>query len=133
MDRIAAAIRIALRSPHKRFKTGAVLVRGDEIIATGWSHPTAMQLRLYSMHAEQHMLRRVDLRAVEGATVYIATVSGKNGNLTNGRPCLDCIRVLAQAGVATVCYTLPSGTEELDTATCLSQEFKDYHQRWQLR
>lgn len=112
-------------------------MRQGEVIATGWAHPCAMHLRLVSMHAEQHCLRRVDLDDVAGATAYIATISAKSGNLTTARPCLDCVRMLEQAGVLRVCYTVPGGmatlagmavppTEELDLATCMDEDFRDY-------
>lgn len=129
---ISTAVKIALRSPHRRFKTGAVLIKGKKVLATGWSHPCSMHLHLYSMHAEQHLLRRVNLDDVEGATIYVATISGKNGNITSGRPCIDCVTALRHVGVARVCYTTSSGPQELDLATCMNEDFKDYRTRWQL-
>ena len=104
------AMDVALRSPLLRFHTGAVLLdRAGRIISSGWSHrsETRMASTPYSIHAEHHALRRAGVD-VDGGTAIVATRS-RRGNWTNSRPCPECARLLADAGIEHVIYTTPEG------------------------
>jgi deoxycytidylate deaminase len=106
---------VARRSSFKRFKTGAILTRGDSLLGVGWSHiPQHRMARLRAAHAEQHALLRARGGAdLEGATLYIATVN-KGGNLTMSLPCRDCYALLQEHGIRRIIYSTLNGWEELD-------------------
>lgn len=117
------AIKIAKRSSHKRFLTGAVIAYKNVVYSEGWSHTSNLRLtQLYSMHAEIHALGRGRHNNLGGATCYIATISGKSGNITTAKPCLTCAIALRAAGINKVIYTVPNG----ETATMdLDEDLSD--------
>lgn len=104
------AIKLAHRSTNKRHKTGAVIVNSKtgDIISTGWSHKgqTTWKTTPWSTHAEMHaILRAPHPKLLEHATIYIATVCSKSGNLTSAKPCSSCGALLSGAGIKQVIYT----------------------------
>lgn len=105
------AVKIALRSPQKRFMTGSILLTKDGHEIAGWSHKSNVRLHnLESVHAEIHALGRGRHMNLEGATAYIATVARKSGNITNSRPCLTCAIALNSVGIKTAIYTIDNAT-----------------------
>lgn len=109
--RLNAAIRIAARSGMKLYHTGAILVASNgDILAHGWSHYSdSYRFANYprSIHAELHAILRTPQRKdLVGATVYVANVRPKNGNVVNGAPCMFCQQVLQEVGVSTAFYTI---------------------------
>lgn len=102
------AIRYAQRSPQKRYRTGAVIVRNSELLAAGWSHESQLRLNgLRSIHAEMHAIRRAPRGTLEGAICYVACVYMASGSVTLGRPCRTCAEGLLNAGVEIVHFTVP--------------------------
>lgn len=105
------AIRAARRSSVRRFKTGAAIYdfRGN-LLAIGWSHPSAERWTAtpFSMHAEHHAIARL-VPGADPRAIVIATIS-KKGNITVGRPCADCARLILRAGIGEVTYTQRSDT-----------------------
>jgi len=101
------AVKMAQRSPQKRFMTGAVIARGDREVSTGWSHMSSLRLStVSSIHAEIHALgrgRHVDLYE---AVAYIANISRKSGNVTLAKPCFSCAISLYAAGIRYAVYTI---------------------------
>jgi deoxycytidylate deaminase len=99
------AKKIATRSSLRRYRTGCVIVRGDVVIATGWSHFSEQNLREYrSIHAEVHAIRRAGgLAKLAGSVFYIATLSERN-TIAKGNPCECCSRLIEKAE-ATARYT----------------------------
>ena len=103
MDYIEEAVKVARRSSIRTHKTGAIIVLGSKIISNGWSHvPEKPPQGLRSLHAEMHALARGRYRILRGATMYVVTISGKSGNIVNGRPCLHC--AIALHGASLLCY-----------------------------
>lgn len=101
------AIKVAKRSTIKRFKTGAVIVdRNGAIVSLGWSHMTDRRMaQYYSMHAELHAILRAEKSRLKGATMYVATIVGKSGNVTSAKPCPACEGVIASVGIKDVVFT----------------------------
>jgi len=111
------AAKIAARSPVRRFQTGAVICKEDEVLSTGWSHATERTMACYrSMHAELHALSRCDVRDTIGSTIAIVTLSRKSGNRTDGTPCLFCLRNIKKLGIEKiVCTTSGGGSRVIHT------------------
>lgn len=103
---LTIALKIAERSPHRRFRTGAVICdrRGD-ILSVGWAHRNGTRRKLYSVHAELHALTRLDRTRLENGTVYVATI-GRTGTQKLSAPCADCVAVLGRSGLSRAVYTL---------------------------
>lgn len=119
---IEEAIRIAKRSPIKSYKTGAIITYKGRFIANGWSHiPEFVPNRKRSLHAELHALARAHPTRVHGCVLHIATVRGKNDNITLARPCLDCAIALASSGIIAVHYTIDN--ERADHIYLASENF----------
>ncbi len=104
---ITKAATIAKRSTMRSHKTGAIIVRSGTVLSNGWSHTPAYKLSngQRSIHAEIHALARGRHLYLHGTEIYIATVSGKSGNLVSAKPCLDCAIALRAAGVYEVIYS----------------------------
>lgn len=106
-------IAIAHRSPLGRYKTGALLIRDDEILSTGWSHVGSIRhASTYSVHAEMHALMRARHLDLEGAICMTITTRGMRAFAA--LPCANCARALTKAGIEAVItdnirYYLPTG------------------------
>jgi dCMP deaminase len=107
---MATALLISSRSPCERLHVGCVLVSGGEhvnrIVAAGYNGflagaPHRSRVRdgheQATVHAEQNALTDAARRgiSVNGATAYITHF-----------PCLNCVKLLAAAGVRAVKYHL---------------------------
>lgn len=119
------AERLARQSHAKRAQVGCVIVKNNQIIAEGWNgtpsgwpneceewHP-AMDYgdgtwitKPIVLHAESNALMKVakSTQSSEGATLY-----------TTMCPCMDCAKLITQAGITRVVYKneYPKGTEGL--------------------
>lgn len=93
----------------RRFKTGAVIVGKDgKLLSVGWSHMTDRIMKEYhSMHAECHAIlrARATRKPLRGATIYVATLSGKSGSVTSAKPCRACKALILAVGITEVIYT----------------------------
>lgn len=89
---------------------GAVIVKSGKPVSLGvnkWRNREMIMRELdynpnLTVHAEIDALSRVS--DPRGAVVYIARV-GKHGDEKFSRPCNNCAKALAAAGVKTVIYT----------------------------
>lgn len=94
-----------------KHKHGAVVVKAGRPVSLGvnkWKNRDMLQsLEGYNpnltVHAEIDALSRVS--DARGAVVYIARVS-KTGDKQFSRPCNNCAKALAQAGVKKIVYTV---------------------------
>lgn len=97
-----------------RQRHGAIIVRGNSVIAMGtntWRNDPAVvesdmiegRGTIFSTHAEVAAIKRAGSRA-KGATMYVARIlaCGRHGN---SRPCQNCSREIARAGIKKVVYT----------------------------
>ena len=102
------AKRVAQQSTALNAQVGAVMVRGDNILAVGyngtpkgWSnnceymHLGKLTTKPEVLHAESNMIAKVarSTQSSEGSTVY-----------TTLSPCLECSKMMYQAGVVRVVY-----------------------------
>jgi len=118
------------RSTCLRRKFGALIVKNDEIIATGYNgaprktkssldhgwcwrdknkiaHGKNYEL-CRSVHAEQNAIIQAARRDMLGSTLYIA---GENadGTFCDAFPCVVCIRMIINAGIERLVYRSNSG------------------------
>jgi len=102
---------------------GAVIVKNDEIISTGYTGsprgkpnccdvgvckredlnvPQGERYELcHSVHAEQNAIISASRRDMIGATLYLVGVDSK-GFLVDAKPCLLCERMIINAGIEKV-------------------------------
>lgn len=107
---IAYARKMALRSPVRRFQTGAVIFNNGQVISSGWSHSTDRTMACYrSMHAEHHAISRCSGSELIGATIVVVTVSRKSGNMTDATPCAFCMQYIQRVGIKEILMTTTGG------------------------
>ena len=111
---IDETIKIAKRSSLYKFKTGAMIVKDDEIVSRGWSHRSETIRHSYlTVHAELHAVMRGIREDIDGGTIYVVTMS-RVGNITSARPCSECARLLKDSGVTDVIYSHRDGFRHID-------------------
>ncbi len=119
------ASQVAERGTCLRRKFGAVIVKDDQIISTGYvgaprgtmnccdlgscpreeaKIPPGERYELCrSVHAEANAIIHADRFNMLGATLYLACIDAKTGQYTrNTRPCRMCTRFIINAGIAMV-------------------------------
>jgi len=119
---------VALRSPCLRRKYGAIIVKNDSIVSTGYNGPARgstnceevgcikdkLNLPHYSaydycpaVHAEENSIINAARNGVSvlGGTLYLYGIDVKTGKTVEGMPCPRCKRVLVNAGIKYVITT----------------------------
>jgi len=112
---------VSERSTCLKRQYGAVIVKNDEIIATGYNgaprgednccdlgvckrmdkpHNSGDYVDCHSVHAEQNAIISASRRDMLGATLYLW--SGENGKAVDAEPCPICARLIKNAGIDTV-------------------------------
>lgn len=104
---LGRAVVLSKKSGIKSFRTGAVIFDKKGVISEGWSHNGVLQLTRYrSIHAEVHAILRAPRESLRGASISVATIRGKSGNVGLGKPCLFCQELLFEVGINRVWYTI---------------------------
>lgn len=98
-----AAEKQALRSPMIRFKTGAIIFRGSEIVSKGCSHTGVSSTPRRAIHAEQHALRGLSGQE-DGLSCLIVTLNRSNNWAGSSKPCAFCVHLMHKAGINDVIY-----------------------------
>lgn len=126
------------RSTCLRRKYGAVLVKDDQIIATGYNGsprgevnccdsgickreeyniPKGERYELCcAIHAEDNCISSAGRQKAIGATLYIVGKNTSDGSYANPQPCLMCRRKIVNASVARVVGLLNGEVTELDVS-----------------
>lgn len=115
---------VAGRSTCLRRQYGAVIVKNDEIIATGYNgsprgetnccdvgickrighkHNDGDYTTCESVHAEQNAMLSASRSEMLGATLYLAGF--ENGQVIAAEPCPICARMIKNAGIVRVVCT----------------------------
>ena len=145
---IAAAV--AARSTCMRRKFGAIIVKDDAIISTGYNGPArgvvncaevgclkdetgAPEYKGYdfctAVHAEENAIINAARHgtSVMGSTLYIFGTYAKTGELTEANPCDRCKRALINAGIALVVIkTAGGGMRKIDTGEWVYEDSENY-------
>jgi dCMP deaminase len=115
---------VATRATCLRRKFGAVIVREDAIVATGyngaprgcrdslesgWCYreehripPGERYEMCRSVHAEQNAIIHAGRERTFGATLYLSGTDPKTGELCGMEPCLLCTKMIINAGLARI-------------------------------
>jgi deoxycytidylate deaminase len=103
---VMLACRAASRSMVSLWRTGAVLVRGNRVLARGVNkrktHPQTRHA--WSIHAEIDALLRADLPLPPKTTVCVVRLT-RSGLLAMSYPCGDCLSALLKAGVTRIVFS----------------------------
>ncbi len=127
---IAAAV--AKRSTCLRRQYGAVIIKNDEIIATGYNGsargepnccdegecwrerhniPHGEQYeKCVAVHAEQNAIISAARRDMLGSVLYLAGFDA-NGEMANPAPCVICSRLIKNAGIKEIVVRTENGVE----------------------
>jgi len=92
-----------------RFRLGAVIYKGREIIGRGWNkadktHPLA-STPYSTIHAEFDAIIKAEPNKVRGADIYIHRIL-RNGKPALARPCLHCLKMLRTKGIRNIYFSL---------------------------
>jgi len=142
---LAIARSVAERSPCSRRKFGAIIIKNDSIIATGYNGSArgtlncgeeipclkdkTGELPLLSydtcpaVHAEQNVVIHSDVNRRIGGTMFLASGSGKGD-----RPCHLCRRYILQSGVNDIFYQDKDGKLQHEIVS----NWIDDENRWML-
>jgi len=118
---LGIASAVSLRSTCLRRRYGAIIVKNDEIIATGYNGaprgdanccdlgychrnelnvPKGERYELCrAVHAEQNAIISAARRDMIGATMYIAGYEVETGDLVDCNPCMICEKLIKNAGI----------------------------------
>lgn len=111
------ACKLALKSEHSQHRHGAVIVKGGNIISTGYNQlrPSNV-LKTETLHAEAHAILKVlnDRRHSDlvGATMYVSRWT-RGGILSLSRPCPSCTDLCRSVGIYDCVYTTVNGQERM--------------------
>lgn len=104
---LALAVRYARRSSIRGYQTGALITNTGGMVSQGWSHRSEIRYSQtpFSCHAELHAINRAKQSRLIGATIYVATVRRKSGNIVSGKPCPICEDIILKVGIERVVHT----------------------------
>jgi deoxycytidylate deaminase len=107
----------AKKSKHKQHKLGAVIVKGGNIVATGYNEiRPSKTTRTPTLHAEaaaiKKLLDRRDFKSLAGSTMYVTRFT-RGGSIGLARPCDSCMALVLSVGIRTVIYSTVDGFREL--------------------
>lgn len=122
---------VATRGTCLRRNYGAVIVKNDEIIATGYTGaprgeinccdkgtckreelnvPSGERYELCrSVHAEMNAIISASRSEMLGATLYLAGIDAKTDKLIDAAPCKMCSRLIRNAGITTIVERMADG------------------------
>ena len=108
------AFKEALKSEFKQHRVGAVIVKGNRILSTGFNkYGYDSVTRRPTMHAEAaailKLLKRRKLSDLAGSEIYITRYT-RGGRVGLARPCPDCSELIHSCGIHKVHYTTDDGT-----------------------
>lgn len=108
------AKREALKSNFKQHRLGAVIVKGNRILSTGYnSRRYSKIIGTETLHAEAaailKLLKERRLHDLSGSEIYVTRYTG-GGNVGLARPCERCRELILSCGIRMVHYTGNCGT-----------------------
>ncbi len=111
-----SASKEALKSSFKQHRVGAVIVKGGNILSTGYNQlrPSKL-LQTNTLHAEAaailKLLKEHRLEDLSGATLYVTRFT-KGGKVGMARPCPECESLIRSVGISRVYFTSAMNTTE---------------------
>ena len=133
------------RSTCLRRKYGAIIVKADEIISTGYNGaprgrencsdlgyctrehlniPAGERYELCrSVHAEQNAIISCSRRDMLGSTLYLVGRDAKTSALITAAPCTLCRRFILNAGIeCVICRTVDNGIEVIHVTDWITSD-----------
>lgn len=129
---LSIAEAVLTRSTCLRRKYGAVIVKDDEIISTGyngsprgaknccdigycyreyWKIPHGERYEnCRAVHAEANAIISASRREMIGSTLYLAGQEADGTLIADIKPCLMCYRLIINAGISAIVTREPDGT-----------------------
>lgn len=123
---------VATRSTCLRRKYGAVIVKNDRIVSTGYNGaprgaanccdkgvckrqelnvPAGERYELcVAIHAEQNAIMQAGFELTNGATLYLAGINADGTDIDKPDCCMMCKRMVINAGIKRVFFRQPDGT-----------------------
>lgn len=125
---------------------GAVIVNNDEIVATGYNGAPRGETNCCdagecyrkklgckrgeryelcrALHAEDNAITSAGRTRCQDATLYLAGIKVKTGEIASPSLCLMCARKVMNSGIKRVVGLFPDGTiSEIDVQKCLSADY----------
>lgn len=125
---IRLALLTAEKSEHPRFRLGAILTQGPNILSLGVNklktHPLSRphkRKKGHSIHAELDAIIGVPRHHLQRATMYVARLLA-DGSPGMAKPCFPCHSLLTEVGIERVIYT--TGTQSRGQDWELIPDFK---------
>ena len=123
---------VATRSTCLRRKYGAVIVKNDRIVSTGYNGaprgaanccdkgvckrqelnvPAGERYELcVAIHAEQNAIMQAGFELTNGATLYLAGINADGTDIDKPDCCMMCKRMVINAGIKRIFFRQPDGT-----------------------
>ena len=110
--KILKAVRNAAGKSEFKYRLGAVVFRGSEIISVGYnttkkSHPLIKRLsgidEKFFMHAEIHSILKAG--ECEGADLLVVRIRNDNDEFVMSKPCKMCEKFIKERGIRNVIYS----------------------------
>lgn len=141
---------VSERSPCLRSKIGAIIIKEDAIVSTGYNGPARgvvncnnvgclkdkMNMPRYSgydfcigVHAEENAILNAARNgsSVLGGTLFLFGQNPESGEIKELRPCDRCRRAIINSGIAKVVVMKPdSSIEIMETSTWADEESDNY-------
>jgi len=113
---IRIASKQAKKSTFQRHKLGAVIVKGNRVLSTGYNEIRySRHLQKSNIHAEESaivkLLKENRLSDLNGSTIYVSRVC-PSGRLALSKPCGSCRGLIQSVGISKVVYTTDTGETE---------------------
>lgn len=108
------AQRAASKSSFQKHRVGAVIVKGNRVLSTGYNELTySKYIKRPTIHAEERAVVRLlkdrRLSDLEGSTIYVSRFT-KSGRLGLAAPCHRCQALLKSVGVVAAVFTQDDGS-----------------------
>jgi len=111
------AAKAAMQSKFEQHRVGAVIVKGGNILATGFnSRQPSSVLGTPTRHAEGAailtMLKEHRQHDLVGSSLYVTRFT-RGGRIGLSRPCPACMGLIQAVGIRSVTYTTDEGQTEV--------------------
>lgn len=109
------ANKLAKKSTFLKHRLGAVIVKGNRVVSTGFNEIRYSKCTKHStVHAEEAAiikLLRQDSRMLGGAELFVTRFT-KAGNTGCSRPCNRCMALIKSVGISSISFINEEGNQE---------------------
>lgn len=147
---------VSKRSPCIRRRYGAIIVKDDTIVSTGYNGPARKVLNCYEIgcikdalnlphgssyelcpgvHAEENAVVNAARSGanVLGGILYIYGEDAKDNEIVDPIPCNRCKRILINAGIEEVVMKTSGGIKKIKVSEWIKEDSENYIKIWNLR